>query len=37
VEIFVWGKGWKGPPRDGDAAPARARPQPGAGWRKPEA
>ncbi|MFZ4722159.1 MAG: SAM-dependent methyltransferase [Phycisphaerales bacterium] len=37
VEIFIWGKGWKGPPQNGDEAPARARPQPGAGWRKPEA
>jgi 23S rRNA (uridine2552-2'-O)-methyltransferase len=37
VEIFIWGKGWKGPPRDGTDAPARTRPQPGAGWRKPGA
>jgi 23S rRNA (uridine2552-2'-O)-methyltransferase len=37
VEIFIWGKGWKGPPRNGDGTPTRTRPQPGAGWRKPEA
>jgi 23S rRNA (uridine2552-2'-O)-methyltransferase len=37
VEIFIWGKGWKGAPRDGDGSTARVRPQPGAGWRKPQA
>jgi len=35
VEIFIWGKGWKAPSGEGPAAP-RARPQPGAGWKKPQ-
>jgi len=36
VEIFVVGKGYRGPGAEPPPQPPRARPTPGAGWKRPE-